>query len=90
MSVDMYRRHVASVREVLAKLASLKARESQKAADAGKNLLLLKLLPDNPLYRLHRDDPQGQAAFFYRASYLCKAATKVFGDGSYGFDCSRI
>ncbi|MCH2341798.1 MAG: hypothetical protein MK363_18180 [Pseudomonas sp.] len=39
MSVDMYRRQVSSVREVLAKLASLKARESQNAADAGKKSL---------------------------------------------------
>lgn len=39
MSVDMYRRQVARVREALAKLASLKARESQKAADAGKKSL---------------------------------------------------
>ncbi len=36
MSVDTYRRQVASARDALAKLASLKARESQKAADAGK------------------------------------------------------
>lgn len=47
-------------------------------------------IPRNPLYRLHRDDPEGQAAFFYRTSYLCKAATKAFGDGSHGFGCSRI
>lgn len=39
MSVDMYRRQVASVRDALAKLSSLKARESQKAADAGKKSL---------------------------------------------------
>ncbi|PKM28837.1 MAG: hypothetical protein CVV07_13165 [Gammaproteobacteria bacterium HGW-Gammaproteobacteria-11] len=39
MSVDMYRRQVASIREALAKLSSLKARESQKAADAGKKSL---------------------------------------------------
>jgi len=47
-------------------------------------------VPGNPTYCLRRDDPSGQAAFFYRASYLCKAATKVFGDGSHGFGCSRL
>lgn len=47
-------------------------------------------IPGNPSYRLHRGDPEGQAAFFYRTSYLCKAATKVYGDGSHGFGCSRI
>ncbi|HEK1388368.1 TPA: hypothetical protein SMR00_000405 [Pseudomonas aeruginosa] len=36
MSVDTCRRQVASARDALAKLASLKARESQRAADAGK------------------------------------------------------
>lgn len=50
----------------------------------------LVYIPANHYYHLHRDDPAGKAAFFYRASYLCKAATKVFGDGSHGFGCSRI
>lgn len=45
MSVDTYRRQVASARDALAKLASLKARESQKAVDAGKSLMPLELLP---------------------------------------------
>ena len=47
-------------------------------------------IPNNPTYCLRRDDPQGLNDFFYRASYLCKAATKVYGDGSHGFGASRI
>src|SRR6218665_413950 len=39
MSAEMYRRQVACAREAIAKLANLKARESQKAADAGKKSL---------------------------------------------------
>jgi len=46
-------------------------------------------IPSNPSYYLHRDKPENLAEFFYRASYLCKAATKVFGDGTHGFGCSR-
>lgn len=46
-------------------------------------------IPTNPSYYLNRGESEGQAAFFYRASYLCKSATKVFGDGSHGFGCSR-
>ncbi|MCU1748598.1 inovirus Gp2 family protein [Pseudomonas sp. 6D_7.1_Bac1] len=47
-------------------------------------------IPSNPYYHLHRDDSVGQAEFFYRASYLCKSATKAFGDGHHGFGASRI
>ncbi|MWK54648.1 inovirus-type Gp2 protein [Pseudomonas otitidis] len=47
-------------------------------------------IPPNPTYCLRRDDPQSQAEFFYRASYLCKTATKVYGDGQHGFGASRI
>lgn len=46
-------------------------------------------IPTNPSYHLNRGEPEGQAAFFHRASYLCKSATKAFGDGSHGFGCSR-
>lgn len=46
-------------------------------------------MPTNPFYYLNRGEPKGQAELFYRASYLCKSATKVFGDGSHGFGCSR-
>ena len=46
-------------------------------------------IPTSPFYYLNRGESAGQAAFFYRASYLCKSATKVFGDGSHGFGCSR-
>ena len=46
-------------------------------------------IPSNPYYHLQRDDLAGQEKFFYRTSYLCKSATKVFVDGSHGFGCSR-
>ena len=46
-------------------------------------------IPSNPTYYLNRGESEELAEFFYRASYLCKSATKVFGDGSHGFGCSR-
>lgn len=46
-------------------------------------------VPGNPCYYLGRDDLDGQANFFHRTSYLCKSATKYFGDGNHGFGCSR-
>lgn len=46
-------------------------------------------IPRNASYKLHRDDRDSQADFFYRTSYLCKADTKVYGDGSHGFGASR-
>lgn len=46
-------------------------------------------VPENAVYRLRREDPEGYRELFYRASYLCKAATKVYGDGQHGFGCSR-
>lgn len=46
-------------------------------------------LPNNPMYRLRRDGDETYRDLFYRASYLCKDATKVFGDGKHAFGCSR-
>ncbi len=46
-------------------------------------------IPDNPTYNLHRGDERGRQELFFRASYLCKAATKAYGDGQHGFECSR-
>lgn len=46
-------------------------------------------IPSNAAYNLYQADWTGQNEFFYRASYLCKAATKVFGNGLHGFGCSR-
>jgi len=46
-------------------------------------------IPDNPCYHLHRDDPATLADLFYRASYLCKSATKFYGNGCHGFGASR-
>lgn len=36
-------------------------------------------IPDNAIYRIRADDLDSQDEFFYRASYLAKAATKVTG-----------
>jgi hypothetical protein len=47
-------------------------------------------IPDNAYYFLHRDDHGSIADFFYRASYMCKAATKTYGNGGHGFGSSRI
>ncbi|MNC57648.1 hypothetical protein D3C75_1073260 [compost metagenome] len=46
-------------------------------------------IPDNPTYHLDRDDGREQRELFFRASYLCKAATKAYGDGQHGFGYSR-
>ena len=46
-------------------------------------------IPVNPVYCLERDSPSSSAAFFTRASYLCKAETKQYGDGGHAFGCSR-
>lgn len=49
-------------------------------------------VPDNATYRVDRNaspDVDVLPDLFRRASYLCKAATKVFGDGQHGFGCSR-
>lgn len=46
-------------------------------------------IPANAGFHIRRDDPIGQADLFYRASYLCKEATKPFGNGYHVFDCSR-
>ncbi|MFC3627118.1 inovirus Gp2 family protein [Vogesella amnigena] len=46
-------------------------------------------IPNNPAYELHRDDQASIDAFFLRASYLCKADTKQYGNGRHGFGSSR-
>lgn len=46
-------------------------------------------IPDNACYFLNREDQASCAAFFFRASYLCKAATKTYGHGGHGFGASR-
>lgn len=47
-------------------------------------------IPENAVYRIGRNDLGSQQALFYRASYLCKAATKHYGDSQHGFGASRI
>lgn len=46
-------------------------------------------IPQNAHYRLDRLNHAELSKFFERASYLCKAATKIFGDGNHAFGCSR-
>lgn len=55
-----------------------------------ENVIGLVEFPKNPFYVLRRDDPESMADFFYRASYLCKADTKYYGNGVHGFGSSRI
>ena len=46
-------------------------------------------VPENATYRFRRD-AESYRELFKRASYLCKTATKVFGDGFHAFDTSRL
>jgi len=50
-------------------------------------------ITDNATYRIYRDVPGGKVdelpELFRRASYLCKVATKSYGDRQRGFDTSR-
>lgn len=45
--------------------------------------------PLDARYLLRRDDPSSLSGFFYRSSYLCKVATKAYGDGRHNFGFSR-
>lgn len=45
--------------------------------------------PSDARYLLRRDDPGSWDAFFCRSSYLCKVATKAYGDGRHNFGSSR-
>ena len=47
-------------------------------------------IPINPAYRVRRDDIDSQKELFYRASYLCKSATKNYGDPHHSFGASRL
>lgn len=55
-----------------------------------KEVIGLVNFPENPFYLLQRYDPNSIVEFFYRASYLCKAETKSFGNGVHAFGTSRI
>ena len=59
-------------------------------------------IPDNATYRVDRNPRARKVAgndckvlvdelpaLFYRASYLCKVATKSYGDNHHGFGSSR-
>ena len=50
-------------------------------------------IPYNPCYRLNSNAADFEVTFralFYRLSYFAKVDTKLFGDGSHCFGCSRI
>ena len=47
-------------------------------------------VPINAIYLLDRGEPFGVAEFFHRTSYICKAATKVFGNGGHGAGSSLL
>lgn len=47
-------------------------------------------IPQGPSYFLSVGWLEGQGTFFHRASYLCKAAAKVYGDDSHEFGVSRL
>lgn len=57
---------------------------------AAHNVMGLVEFPKNPFYLLQRSDPNTVAEFFFRASYLCKADTKHYGNGIHGFGASRL
>lgn len=46
-------------------------------------------IPANGEYCLERGNPDSCSAFFHRISYLSKANTKCYGDGSHAFGSSR-
>lgn len=49
-------------------------------------------IPNNAQYRIDLNDPSGihvLAELFYRASYLCKSATKTYGSNQHGYGSSR-
>lgn len=45
--------------------------------------------PENNVFHLNRNDYHGNANFFKRGSYICKAETKQFFNGYRSFGCSR-
>ena len=51
---------------------------------------LVAIPKDDACYPIHRDNEDSISNFFYGASYLCKADTKVYGNGHHGFGASRI
>lgn len=46
-------------------------------------------IPERSAYRLNRNDWREQNDFFHRASYLCKEATKAYGNRQHAFGSSR-
>jgi hypothetical protein len=47
-------------------------------------------IPENAGYLITRGDDKSFSDFFYRASYICKDATKVFNSGYHSFGASRF
>ncbi|MEY4591747.1 MAG: hypothetical protein RIR18_642 [Pseudomonadota bacterium] len=55
-----------------------------------ENKLGLVEFPQNLFYLLQQADPMTLSDSIHRASYLCKAETKQYGDWVHGFGASRI
>lgn len=47
-------------------------------------------VPDHPWYWVDRDDEESFRMAFHRASYMCKADSKQYGQGLRAFDSSQI
>ncbi|ELQ3328404.1 TPA: inovirus Gp2 family protein [Pseudomonas aeruginosa] len=79
------------------KLQSANANMISRLQEAWASALGLRLdqvaglveIPDNPTYRVDRGDTGALSGLFHRASYLCKVASKAYGNGQHGFGCSR-
>jgi len=46
--------------------------------------------PENPTYKLRRNDDREIEKLFFRLSYFCKIATKHYGTGGRNFGCSVL
>ncbi|BBT42276.1 MULTISPECIES: inovirus Gp2 family protein [Pseudomonas] len=80
----------SQVRNMVSRLQEAWASALGLSADQVEGLLEI---PDNATYRIDRyvcpGDVDQLPALFHRASYLCKAATKSYGDRQRGFDTSK-
>jgi hypothetical protein len=59
-------------------------------SEASENASGLTHIPTNAVWYLDKGNLRELEDLFLRSSYLCKAATKCFGDGQHAFECSRI
>lgn len=86
---------------VVGKLRSRRANNLRRMEEAWASALGLSVeqmdglvnIPERATYRIYRNASRDKgdelSELFHRASYLCKAATKSYGDRQRGFDTSR-